>query len=74
LEDRGIRNLFPTPRLPLPIDPFYPIIDEQFNGLPTIARPIEEAFASPMNQSFLNNSPCTPPYLNNQVLPETEIE
>jgi hypothetical protein len=52
LGDRGIRNLFPTPSLPLPIDPSYSIIDEQFNGLPAIIRPIEEAFASPLNQSF----------------------
>ena len=29
LGDRGIRNLFPTPSLPLPINPSYPIIDEQ---------------------------------------------
>jgi hypothetical protein len=73
LGDRGIRNLFPTPSLPLPIDLSYPIIDEQFNGLPAIVRPIEEAFASPLNQSFLNNSPFTPPYLNNQIPSEIDI-
>jgi hypothetical protein len=56
LGDRGIRNLFPTPSLPLPIDPSYPIIDEQFNALPAIARSIEEVVASPLNQPLLNNS------------------
>jgi hypothetical protein len=28
LGDRGVRNLFPTPSLPLPIDASYPTIDE----------------------------------------------
>jgi hypothetical protein len=78
LGDRGIRNLFSTPSLPLSIFPSYPITDEQFNGLLTIARPIEEAVASPLNQSLLINSPFTPPYLSdqenwNQIQPETEI-
>jgi hypothetical protein len=54
LGDRGVRNLFPTPSLPLPIDASYPTIDEQFNGLPSIARPIEETLASPLSQFFLN--------------------
>jgi hypothetical protein len=79
LGDRGVRNLFPTPSLPLPIDVSYPTIDEQFNGLPAIARPIEEILASPLNQSFLTNSPLTPQYLLNQLnwdqsQTETEIE
>jgi hypothetical protein len=78
LGDRIIRNLFPTPSLPLFIDPFHPIIDEQFNGLLAIARPIEEVVASPLNQSLLNNSPFIPLYLRDQVnwnqgQPEIEI-
>ena len=45
------------------MDPSHPNIDEQFNGLLIIARPIEEAIASPLDQSLLNNSSFTFPYL-----------
>ena len=79
LEDRGIQNLFPTPSLFLPIDASYPNIDDRFDGLPTIARPIEETLASPLNQSFLTNSLFSPRYLLNQLnrdqsQTETKIE
>jgi hypothetical protein len=56
-------EVYKTPSLPLLIDPSHPNIDEQFNGLPVIARPIEEVVASPLNQSLLNNSSFTFPYL-----------
>ena len=72
--DKSIRNLFPTPSLFLPIDLSYPTIDEQFNGFLAIARPIEEALVTPLNQSFLNTSPLIPLHLINQVPLETEIE
>ena len=64
LGDGSIRNLFPSPRLPLPIS--YSIPEEQFDELPVITRPIEESFASPLNQSFLSNSPFNPLYSRNQ--------